>query len=957
MGLLLKLKEGDTNLKSLKYGNDRPNGGSSSEPFIQTPIPDDKSNITGFIDGDDILRGGVLAPVEAAEDSLRLTKYLFDLKSPQGFLFTAKQNLLSRIAPETEASFGLGYAGGQGQPGSLNAGIYNPLTTISQASVGFLGDHLNERGLDPTGKFPQASIKNYEGVVFDKNVFEKNRMFDGSIRQYLSIENDESPLDNPSTTSFTFGQVENGTLSSNTVLTNRLLKLWDKKGLNIAKPVKLTGGMDSILSYGGGPGSILGAGYTNIKFSTLNDGVTPARTGINKISYYTKIDSENIFTRPDVYYSPLNIFKGGNFTGDPNKIGISYTLYQKYPDKVNEIFGAGWSNTQGDNYISSIEEGDLLDSISLQPWDDNTTLLGARIQDSSTRRTPVYRPFNIFSGNNFGSNNTGQGISYLYSLDNPDIVNNLFGTPGSSITGEDYLNNIRERKDLDDSNLQPWLQKASDRLQSTEESTRLIYSQRTIDNRNKRQEENKPRYGGFNVRQFSDYGSSAIKGKQTPTGKSLLASKRSTNLVAKSRRNGELKDLVTFTIKLLPGASLKDDFNKSVQRLTFPALIEGYNDNYNTNFTEIQYMGRPEPFFKYSGFKRNIGFSFTVVAQSKQEMGAMYSRLNALASSVAPSYTSAGYMNGNIAYITLGDVIVDQPGIIGGFSISIPEETSWDIGIYNKKDGSVKGDGAQLPMMLKVNGFTFTPLYKSVPQFGTGYWIGSSKVRKLGMQLFRSSSTAFTSTESEVSQTNENSQNQQNINQSAQQNSTGTAQNVDPPGSLTLRQDQTPVVGLNNNDPLSFQSDPIQNQNLIQNQTQTRTQGTSQVSDDDFRKQPSGHYEYTPFTNPDGTSGTKGIWVVDDPNTNSNSKTEVATDFDPVSIKTNKSAFKATTLPPQLIPTNGPQDLISRTPTTENNGGQTVAGNLLEERMNKFNQDDIFQNGSSNPSSNLNINF
>ena len=32
MGLLIKLQDGDTALKSLKFGNDRPGGGSSNQP-------------------------------------------------------------------------------------------------------------------------------------------------------------------------------------------------------------------------------------------------------------------------------------------------------------------------------------------------------------------------------------------------------------------------------------------------------------------------------------------------------------------------------------------------------------------------------------------------------------------------------------------------------------------------------------------------------------------------------------------------------------------------------------------------------------------------------------------------------------------------------------------------------------------------------------------------------------
>ena len=35
-----------TDLKSLKFGKDRPGGGNSGQPFIQTPIPDNQSDST-----------------------------------------------------------------------------------------------------------------------------------------------------------------------------------------------------------------------------------------------------------------------------------------------------------------------------------------------------------------------------------------------------------------------------------------------------------------------------------------------------------------------------------------------------------------------------------------------------------------------------------------------------------------------------------------------------------------------------------------------------------------------------------------------------------------------------------------------------------------------------------------------------------------------------------------------
>ena len=45
MGLLFKLKNGETSLKSLRYGHDRPGGGDSGQPFIKTSIPENPKNL------------------------------------------------------------------------------------------------------------------------------------------------------------------------------------------------------------------------------------------------------------------------------------------------------------------------------------------------------------------------------------------------------------------------------------------------------------------------------------------------------------------------------------------------------------------------------------------------------------------------------------------------------------------------------------------------------------------------------------------------------------------------------------------------------------------------------------------------------------------------------------------------------------------------------------------------
>jgi hypothetical protein len=130
-------------------------------------------------------------------------------------------------------------------------------------------------------------------------------------------------------------------------------------------------------------------------------------------------------------------------------------------------------------------------------------------------------------------------------------------------------------------------------------------------------------------------------------------------------------------------------------------------------------MGRAEKFYKYGGFDRKISMAFTVVAQSREEITAMYDKLNFLASSLAPEYLdsyTSGYMAGNIAYITLGDYLVEQPGIITSLTFDVPEESTWEIGINDEGEPLNKSDIRQMPHMIKVTGLSFIPIHKFRPE-------------------------------------------------------------------------------------------------------------------------------------------------------------------------------------------------------------------------------------------------
>ena len=192
MGLLEKLKNGETDLKSLRFGNDRPSGGDSGQPFIKTPIPESRQS-TGALGGDGILRGGILAPIEALEDTERLSKFFFNTKDPKGFLFTLKQNILSRVSAKTIASYGPAY-GGAADPnvidsirsGIFNEGIYTPVSTLLQAATGYLGNHGIKQGLDPTGTIPNLSIRTYQSAVSNLISLDEKFNPENSVPKYLN---------------------------------------------------------------------------------------------------------------------------------------------------------------------------------------------------------------------------------------------------------------------------------------------------------------------------------------------------------------------------------------------------------------------------------------------------------------------------------------------------------------------------------------------------------------------------------------------------------------------------------------------------------------------------------------------------------------------------------------------------------------------------------------------------
>lgn len=202
-----------TNLKSLKYGSDRQGGGSSNQPYIVTDIPDGYASKSQ----DFLLRDGRLNFLDSAQDVSRLTQFFADTKSPGGLLFTLKQEALERQNPKM-----------------VNTDrIYLPTSTIAQAGVLSIGAHLNKQGLDPL-------VPGY---------FTLGASSDGYFKYTKNQELGPGRLENRLTIAYT------------SKILGQPLGEFAINPFGVTGPVLNT----NLLTYTGGPNSILGFGNTNIR--------------------------------------------------------------------------------------------------------------------------------------------------------------------------------------------------------------------------------------------------------------------------------------------------------------------------------------------------------------------------------------------------------------------------------------------------------------------------------------------------------------------------------------------------------------------------------------------------------------------------------------------------------------------------------------------------------------------
>ena len=188
--------------------------------------------------------------------------------------------------------------------------------------------------------------------------------------------------------------------------------------------------------------------------------------------------------------------------------------------------------------------------------------------------------------------------------------------------------------------------------------------------------------------------------------------------MAQSVKGEYLNDTVPFYIQ-----KINNDGSGNNTYIHFRAYVTGLTDDYGADWSETKYMGRGEKFFSYHGFSRDISFGFSVPVLSRAEQSSVYSKLNYLASMMAPDYTEGGFMRGNLVKITIGDYIKDLPGILKGVSYEIDSEAGWDIA--RDELGNKEPDAYVMPKLIQVKGIKFVPIHNFIPQTVSSKFIGT----------------------------------------------------------------------------------------------------------------------------------------------------------------------------------------------------------------------------------------
>jgi hypothetical protein len=682
-----------TNLKSLKYGHDRPGGGDSAQPYIQTDVDNPVSTLSyairnpalkrfleqaskasdklkigafdvdkvissagTFIDksvklDDGFVRGGTIGALDASvTDTIRIGKFLTDL--PKGTLFIAKQVGLQLSNPRLEVRkgvkavlndiFSFNPARVGNALGTLTGGLLEPtriynlgINTLAQVPVNAFGGHIVRHGLLPI----QSDKTNYESIV-EFNNKDNNRLVELTSKFDLGDRVPNAPLRGNKLIIDNYLGGPDSAYGIGWTTIHRKINTEDKSKINFAvSQSNIFAGKSRDKT--GNVGAPIDINYYN----TL--GVSKFYfSGSREIKKYTHIDDKNPNQKPQeldlatyavLYNNPPKPIAIGNvsanvtiYTPSLPVAKSSYANYKKIIDSKQLL---------PDRYISNLPV---------------STAYGSTI---------IQLPVNGFGI--YGDNARG--------LADPIVTNYPIyrGTEGDIIAIKIPWNKVFRENRIGDFGRQNSYLKTK-----ISGSTKVIIPT------------TKPgRADSINLtpifQETKYFGKDSIKFNTNGPGGTF-----------------NIRDLVKFRIQ-----AVKNNNPDLSNFMVFRALLTNLTDNVDAEWSDIKYVGRGNPFYIYNGFSRKIQIGFKVAALSAEEMQPMYSKLNYLMSTLMPEYVNNA-MQGNLHRMTIGNYFDGQLGIINSLSYTVPNDSPWEIALDEPEGGVAQ---LILPHIIEVS-LGFTPI-------------------------------------------------------------------------------------------------------------------------------------------------------------------------------------------------------------------------------------------------------
>lgn len=759
-----------TDLKSLKYGQDRPGGGSSGQPYIQFPLPEQASEeVKAYYENnkyslDFPLRGGgynigmdgPYVGQAAKYDRLRIQKFLRD--SPRGPIYILKQQALQLSNPKiqvgSQINLDLGVLPFKYLGNLETTRIYNEgKNTLMQVGVQGSGIHFDRHGIIPVNPY-QSTYAYVVAEDFRTNNADNNRLkllYDTKI-----LNSGKIPL----------------SLGSS----NQIEKL---NALGISRDSRL------LLQYPGGPTSAGGFGFTTVhrydntalfdqnvntqadyfilKGNTYKTSYNSGHTKnyVEPLSYEGRLNKipELILnyiydtTGIDIPISQFDLDGIKDRDNSRKEIGtkrLEYLYNKLFTSQSNSRIlysydkGPGGQETvlhRYDNTVRTSERlktqarsnlgfGGLAEVKSKDPNEQDyyNVVSGIRTQ---TKITPApgdeLVDTSVTTGSINGISISTDRLQYLYekllveSPSNPITLYKYNGGPGGTETvlrRYDYTDNppVTPRTFNYTYNYKQLKEAISPSVigdDSVKDDFRITVNENLANG--SKIASTKGYKGKNNIAKKYGVGS--------PGSPSLNREDYSKSVNSVNAQINTTQDLINkYDLKSKPGDPPKDiidfhfetiEYGKDPTYIALRAFITSLQDNHSAEYTPFKYVGRGENFYVYNGFTRQISFNFSVAAQSRSEMKPLYRKVNYLLSQLYPDYKSGtGFMRTPMVKLTIGDYIHSQPGFLTSMNVSLNENATWEIVADPKEKDD---DMYQLPQSMDIT-CQFTPIHDFLPR-------------------------------------------------------------------------------------------------------------------------------------------------------------------------------------------------------------------------------------------------